>query len=50
MEFHLFRNLNLLTINSIDDIFLIIANEHLLFSVAFYSFGWPYESSYSDSV
>jgi hypothetical protein len=35
MEFHLFRNLNLLTINSIDDIFLIIANEYLLFSVVF---------------
>ncbi len=38
MEFHLFRNLNLLIINSIDDIFLIIANEYPLFSVTFSSF------------
>jgi len=30
MEFHLFPNLNLLTINSIDDIFLIIGNEYLV--------------------
>ena len=30
MGFHLFSNLNLLTINSIDDIFLIIGNEYLV--------------------